>query len=501
MRRIVITAIALAAAACKQDVPPPVYQAVAVEARDIVVSARASGVIEPDTLVEVKSKASGEITEIAVETGQLVPRGTLMVQVDRRQARNTSAQAEANLEVARARLQNAEAQRHRSEELFKSQSITQTEYETAVLDYANAKANVVNAEVAVENASIQLGDTEIRAPMTGTIITKLVERGAVISSPTTAASGGTVLLTMADLGLVRVRTLIDETDIGKIQPGQRATVTVDAYPNQPFDGEVLKVEPQAETQQNVTMFPVLVRINNRNGLLKPGMSAEVEVHIGNRESVLAVPNTALRTDRDVASAAEVLGLAPADVEATLAAAAAGAPNGRASLGGAPADSGAAKPRNTMTTPDGREIPLPEGVTEAQVRAAFAKMRSGEELSAEERAVLQKMRSAMGNRAGGRMRGASSDYQFGGQYIVFTLRDGVPVPVRIRTGLTDLEYSEVTEGLASGDSVLTLPSASLIQSQQEFRQRINNMTGGGGLPGMRSQQSGTQSGTPAGGGGR
>ncbi|HJS46815.1 MAG TPA: efflux RND transporter periplasmic adaptor subunit, partial [Gemmatimonadales bacterium] len=336
MRRLALAALALAATACKEDAPPPVYQAVAVEPRDIVVSARASGAIEPDTLVEVKSKASGEITEIRVETGQLVERGTLMVQVDRRQARNTTAQAEANLEVARARLQNAEAQRHRSEELFKSQSITQTEYETAVLDHANARANVVNAEVAVENARIQLGDTEIRAPMTGTIITKAVERGAVISSPTTAASGGTVLLTMADLGLVRVRTLIDETDIGKIRAGQRATVTVDAYPNQPFEGEVLKVEPQAETQQNVTMFPVLVRINNRGGLLRPGMNAEVEVHIGNREDVLAVPNTALRTERDVGSAAEVLGLGAEQVQEQLAAApAAGAqPDGRASLGGA-----------------------------------------------------------------------------------------------------------------------------------------------------------------------
>ncbi len=496
MRRMLIAALALAAAACREEAPPPVYQAVAVAPRDIVVSARASGAVEPDTLVEVKSKASGEITAIFVETGQLVERGTLMVQVDRRQARNATAQAEANLVVARARLQNSEAQLHRSQELFKSQSITQTEYEAAVLDQANAKANVVNAEVAVENARIQLGDTEIRAPMTGTIITKLVERGAVISSPTTAASGGTVLLTMADLGLVRVRTLIDETDIGKIQPGQRATVTVDAFPNQPFEGEVLKVEPQAEVQQNVTMFPVLVRINNRGGLLKPGMSAEVEVHIGRREGVLAIPNTALRTDRDVASAAEVLGLGAEEVQAKLAEAPAAAPNGSASLGGAPADSAgaAAGAKRTMTTPDGREIPLPEGVTEDQVRAAFAKRRAGGELSPAERSVMQKMRAAMGGRGNGRPRAQSSDYQFGGRYIVFTLREGVPTPVRIRTGLTDLEYSEVTEGLQAGDSVLTLPSASLIQAQQEFRERINRVTGGGALPGMRTQSSGSTSGS-------
>src|SRR5918997_6939674 len=118
---------------------------------------------------------------------------------------------------------------------------------------------------------------------------------------------------MADLNLVQVRTLVDETDIGKIQVGQLATVTVDAYPARPFQGSVLKIEPQAQTEQNVTMFPVLVRIDNREGLLRPGMNAEVEIHIGRRSNVLAVPNAALRTQRDVGSAAQVLGLNPEEV--------------------------------------------------------------------------------------------------------------------------------------------------------------------------------------------
>ena len=112
--------------------------------------------------------------------------------------------------------------------------------------------------------------------------------------------------------------------------------------------------------------------------------------------------------------------------------------------------------------------------------------------------MQKMRAAMG-RSGGRARAPSSDYQFGGSYIVFTMRNGTPTAVRIRTGLTDLEYSEVTSGLQAGDSVLTLPSASLIQSQQEFKERVNRMTGGGGLPGMQSQQPSGQRAAPAGGG--
>ena len=184
-----------------------------------MVSARASGTIQPDTVVEVKSKASGEILELKVETGQLVKRGALMVRVDPRNPRNLLAQAQADLEVAEARLTNATSQKRRADELFKSQSITQQEHESALLDYANARAEVVRARVAVDDAKNQMDDTNVLAPITGTIIEKLVERGQVISSPTRDVGGGTVLMKMADLGLVQVRTLVDETDIGKIQVG------------------------------------------------------------------------------------------------------------------------------------------------------------------------------------------------------------------------------------------------------------------------------------------
>jgi HlyD family secretion protein len=439
----------LAFAACKKEVPPPVYQAIPIARRDIVVSALASGTVHPDTVVEVKSKASGEILELRVETGQAVKRGELMVRVDPRTPRNFLAQAQADLEVAEARLANATSQKRRSDELFKSQSITEQEHENAVLDYANARAEVVRARVAVDDAQNQMDDTNVRAPISGTIIEKLVERGQVISSPTRDVGGGTVLLRMADLGLVQVRTLVDETDIGKIQVGQRATVTVDAYPNRPFEGAVLKIEPQAITEQNVTMFAVQVRIDNRAGLLRPGMNSEVEIHVGEREGVLAVPNAALRTQRDVGSAAQVLGLSPEAVQQELAAqppprgggAATGA-GGQATMGGSTAG---------RTSPDsGRPA---------------------------------RMRSAPGPGGG---RGRSADPSFGSRYIVFVKRPEGPKPVWIRTGLTDLDYSEVVDGLQESDSVLILPSASLVQSQQESRERVNRITGGGGVPGMQQQ---------------
>ncbi len=488
--------------ACKEEEPPPVYQAIPVATRDIVVSAQASGTIQPDTVVEVKSKASGEILELKVETGQLVKRGDLMVRVDPRNPRNLLAQARADLEVAQARLANATSQKRRADELFKSQSITEQEHENALLDFANARAEVVRAQVAVDDAQNQMDDTNVRAPITGTIIEKLVERGQVISSPTRDVGGGTVLLKMADLGLVQVRTLVDETDIGKIQVGQRATVTVDAYPNRPFEGSVLKIEPQAITEQNVTMFAVQVRIDNRAGLLRPGMNCEVEIHVGQREDVLAVPNAALRTQRDVVSAAEVLGLSAEDVQQELAAqtsggqaamgASAGPATDTARAGTAPAGRDSAR---TMTLGDGRTVALPAGVTEEQVRAAMAKRRQGGTLTTEEQAVLDRMRQATG--AGGARRGRSADPSFGGRYIVFVKRAEGPKPVWIRTGLTDLDYSEVVEGLEPTDSVLILPSASLVQSQQESRERINRITGGG-LPGMQQQQSTQGTARPPGG---
>jgi hypothetical protein len=141
---------------------------------------------------------------------------------------------------------------------------------------------------------------------------------------------------------------------------------------------------------------------------------------------------------------------------------------------------------TMTTPDGRTITLPPGVTEQQVREIFRKRFSGGTLTAQEQAVMQQlMRSMGGGRAGGAgaRRPGGSDYQFGGNYIVFVNRGGEVVPVHIRTGLTDLDYSEVISGLKATDSVIILPSASLVAAQEQFRQRMGSFANQG-VPGMR-----------------
>ena len=514
--RTAVLAIAavIVAGGCAKEAPLVIYESVPVTQRNIVVAVRAVGTVLPDTVVEVKSKASGEILEMQVETGQQVQRGQLLVRVDQRVPRNRLAQAEAQLEVIRARLTTAESQLRRSEELFKSASITEQEFEQAQLAVANAKAEVVRAEIEVETARISMEDTDVLAPIAGTIITKNVERGQVISSPTSDVGGGSILLTMADLNLVQVRTLVDEVDIGKIRQGLRATVTVNAYPNQPFQGEVLKIEPQAETQQNVTMFPVIIRVENRQGLLKPGMNSDVQMHVGQRENVLAIPNSALRTERDVSSAAMVLGISEDRLQPMLAAARearataqAARPaddsvqTARAGAGSAPAASG-----NTIEFM-GRQVTLPEGVSADEVRAAMGRMQSGQATAAD-RQLMQRLRGPGGPGGGfggggfgNRQRQSEVEFQFGGDYIVFVSRDGQPTPVFVRTGLTDLDYSEVVSGLSANDSVLLLPSASLLQAQQEWRDRMQRMTGGSGVPGMQSTQpgGGTTTARPQGGG--
>jgi HlyD family secretion protein len=472
-------------AACKQAQPAPLYEKIPVERRDIVVSAAAAGSIQPILTVDVKSKASGEIIAMRVATGEEVRPGQLLAKIDPRMPRANLEQAQASLQVAEAQLANAKAQLARSDTLYKSQAITETEYENAKLAYAQANAQLVSAQTNLQTANDAMEDTQVRAPLKGTIIQKNVELGTVISSPTKDVGGGTVLFKMANLDTVQISALVDETDVGKVQPGMPVTITVDAYPTRPFGGSVLKIEPQAQVQQNVTMFPVLVNILNPDHLLKPGMNTEVEIHVGQRQGVLAVPNASLRTPRDVMSAAQVLGLDPQQVSQQLAAAqpSGSPPPARGDSGrGRPAGDGtklhaAEAPKRapdstrasgaTFTTRDGRTLTLPPGVTAEQMSA---------------------MRAKMFQQSGGQASGPARGRGDAGSYIVFALRNGKPVPVQIKTGLTDQDYIEVTSGLSEHDTVLVLPSASLVQAQQDFRNRFQNMTGGG-LPGLRQQTQG------------
>ena len=237
------------------------------ELRPMRITAEADGQLEPVLKVEVKSKASGEILELFVDSGDEVEPGALLATVDPRDVENAWKQALADLAVAEEREKIADAQLNRNRMLLAEEVITTQEFESRELEYANARAALVRAETNRDLARLRLADVTIKAPMSGTILEKLVEYGQVIQSATQNVSGGTTLFIMANLDDMRVRTLVDETDVGKLAAGLPATVSVEAFPDRTFRGHIEKIEPQAIAQQNVTMFPVIVLLDNRAGLL------------------------------------------------------------------------------------------------------------------------------------------------------------------------------------------------------------------------------------------
>jgi HlyD family secretion protein len=161
-------------------------------------------------------------------------------------------------------------------------------------DLDAAQASVTRAEVSLQAAQDRLDDTVVTAPITGTILEKNIEEGQVITSSMSAtASAGTLLVTMADLENVYVKTEVDESDIGKVQSGQTVIITVDAFPDEEFDGTVLKIAPQGRAIQNVTTFEVTTEISNPSRKLKPGMNASVEIMVADRRGVLVVDNEAI----------------------------------------------------------------------------------------------------------------------------------------------------------------------------------------------------------------
>jgi HlyD family secretion protein len=453
-------ALLIGLAACHGAPPALPYQKIPIERRDIVVTATASGVIQPILTLSVKSKASGEILEQPVQTGDEVKKGQLLARIDPRIPRNNLAQAQASLDVAKAQLANAAAQLKRSEALFVTNSITTAGRDSAQLAAATAQAAVVTADANLQTAKDAMEDTQVRAPITGTVLELDAVLGTVISSPTNDVGGGTVILKMANLDTVQVSALVDETDVGEVQPAMGVSITVDAYPNRTFDGTVLKIEPQAQVSQNVTMFPVEVNILNPEHLLKPGMNTEVEIHVGQRRGALAIPNAALRTAHDVGSAARVLGLDSLTVQRQLAAAPTAAASGPSNSDTLPDGSklhAAEAPTRgrSAATPTGPSRVLPPGVTAAQVRALYAKRQSGARLTASEQALLAQLATPGAPAAAG----GPAPTRFAGSYIVFVPRGGKIVAVPIATGLTDQDYIEVTGGLTERDSVLVLSGGS------------------------------------------
>ena len=240
------------------------YQKKPVEPSKLDLTIEASGEVEAIYSVEIKSKASGEILDLPAEVGDFVEKGSILARIDQRTPKNILDQAEADLRLAEVRLTNASAQLERGTALHNEGSIADKNFEEIQESFASAKSQHVRSMVNVENAKISLDDTLVKSPLSATIISRPVEVGQVISSPTTAVGGGTLLMQMADLSKVRIRAFIDEIDIGKVSVGQNVSIRVSAFREEVFSGTVSKIEPLARVEQGVTIFPVLIDIDNKD---------------------------------------------------------------------------------------------------------------------------------------------------------------------------------------------------------------------------------------------
>jgi len=293
------------------------YQKKPVEASKLDLTIEASGEVEAIYSVEIKSKASGEILDLPAEVGDFVERGSILARIDQRTPKNILDQAEADLRLAEVRLTNASAQLERGTALHNEGSIADKNFEEIQESFASAKSQHVRSMVNVENAKISLDDTLVKSPLSATIISRPVEVGQVISSPTTAVGGGTLLMQMADLSKVRIRAFIDEIDIGKVSVGQNVSIRVSAFREEVFSGTVSKIEPLARVEQGVTIFPVLIDIDNKDNLLLLGMNTDVVIQVVDKDVALSAPTGALRTRKDVYSGAEILGISKEKVDKFL----------------------------------------------------------------------------------------------------------------------------------------------------------------------------------------
>ncbi len=555
-RKTILTLAAFSALACSKKKEAALTIPVEpVSRQTIVVDAQATGVVEPINVIEVKSKSSGQIVAMPVETGTFVKPGDLLVQLDTRDTRNSYAQAKADLDAAVIKLRVSKAARDRATALFKERIITSAENEAAEVDYANSQATVLRNRASLDLRAQSLEDATVRAPVSGTIIEKSVALGQVIASGTGTFGGGTTILKMADLTKVRVRTLVNETDIGKVRAGLPATVTVDAFPDRPFQGTVEKIEPQATVQASVTMFPVLVSINNSSGLLMPGMNGEVSIEVERRDNTLAVSNDAVRSPNEVVSVATLLGLNPDSVRAQLRAGGGGPAGGNAAQGAqgtsgnaSRTGGGVASNASQQNAPGGRQggANLPE-VTDQQCQKVTAdlakhpevqtkiaelrtKMMNGEidreAMQAESQKIYKaagvdgqvaracNARNRQGGAGGGQQRSDAGGAQrspsggaagqrgqgAGRRGMVFLVSNGKYTPKVVRLGVSNYDVSEVLSGLSEGDSVAILNVAAMQAQQQADLDRIRSRVSPAGLQRQQPSGQGAQGGAPRSGGG-
>ena len=267
------------------------YSTAPVEKQNISTSITATGTIEPVTEVEVGTQVSGIIDRIYVDYNSEVHRGQVIAELDKTNLLSKLASAQSNLSNAQSSLNYQSANYKRYKTLYEKGLVSANDYENAKLSYEQAVQQVRVQQQNVTEAQTNLGYATITSPIDGVVLSKEVEEGQTVASAMTTP---TLFIIAQDLTDMRVIADIDEADIGGVKEGQRVTFTVDAFPDDIFEGAVTQVRQQATTESNVVTYEVVISAPNDQLKLKPGLTANVTIYTLEKNGVLAVPARALR---------------------------------------------------------------------------------------------------------------------------------------------------------------------------------------------------------------
>lgn len=301
-RILILTILGLAAAAAvywiffnKSNQLVISYETATVVRASISNTVTATGTIEPVKQVEVGTQVSGVIQKIYVDFNSIVKKGQLLAELDKTPLLAQLATAKADLESAASALVYQEANYVRLKVLFDKKAISETDYEMALYQYSNAKANYARSGSEVDRAKTNLGYAAIYSPIDGVVLNRAVDEGQTV-----AASFNTpTLFTIAqDLTKMQVVANVDEADIGQVQEGQKVKFTVDAYPDDEFEGSVKQVRLLATTTSNVVTYSVVIDAPNPELKLKPGLTASITAYTQEVENVLTIPAKALQFKPD-----------------------------------------------------------------------------------------------------------------------------------------------------------------------------------------------------------
>lgn len=267
------------------------FDTAAVAPANIMNSITATGTIEPVTSVTVGTQVSGIVSKLFVDYNSVVKKGQVIAELDKTNLMSQLNTAKTQLATAQSQLNYQTANYKRYKTLFEKGLVAADDFDNAKLSYTQAKEQVVSAKEEVQRAQTNLGYATITSPIDGVVLSKSVEEGQTV-----AASFSTPeLFTIAqDLTNMQVVADVDEADIGDVKEGERVTFTVDAYPDDTFEGEVKQVRQEATTTNNVVTYEVVISAPNADLKLKPGLTANVTIYTAERNGVLSVPSKALR---------------------------------------------------------------------------------------------------------------------------------------------------------------------------------------------------------------